>query len=209
MSAPILGEILAGRAPAVLPLTVEQYHRMIAERILREGEPTELIDGILVRKDRSDQGGTPMSHGPRHALTLKRLVRAFRPVEEQGYHLHAQLPLTLAQSQEPEPDLAVVQGGPENYQTHHPGPADVLVVIEVSDSTLEYDRTTKQRIYAQAGVPIYWIINLVEGQIEVYERPVAAEGRYEAKTEVVPGQVVTLPMGGPVLQVAVTDILPP
>ncbi len=167
MNAPLLEQVVAGRAPEVVPLTVEQYHRMLAEGILREGEPTELIDGILVRKDRSDRGGNPMAHGPRHALTLKRLDRLLRPAEACGYHLHLQLPVTLAGIQEPEPDVAVVRGSPEDYQGRHPGPQDIGAHIEVSDSTLDYDRTTKQRLDATAGIGLYWIINLPESQIEV------------------------------------------
>ncbi|HEX5269581.1 MAG TPA: Uma2 family endonuclease [Gemmataceae bacterium] len=209
MSAPVLGEVVAGRAPDVLSLTVDQYHRMIEQGILREGAPTELIDGILVRKDRSDQGGDPMSHGPRHALTIKRLERLLRPVESQGRHLHVQLPITLAPTEEPEPDLAVVRGDPEDFRNRHPGPADVVAVIEVSDSTLEYDRTTKQRLYAQAGIAVYWVINLRDGQVEIYDQPDAAAGRYRARADHTPGRAVTLAVGAAPLNVAVNDILPP
>src|SRR5262245_18416961 len=100
----VLAEVVAGRAPAPLPLTVDQYHGMIAQGILREGDSAELIDGFLIRKDRSDRGGSPTSHGPLHALSVKRAERALRPAEGAGCHLHAQLPLTLGTTQEPEPD---------------------------------------------------------------------------------------------------------
>src|SRR5262249_4645357 len=110
MSNSVLEEVVAGRAPQVLPLTVDQYHRMIASRILREGQQTELIDGVLVCRDRSDRGGDPMSHGPRHALTLKRTERQLPGVEAFGFHLHVQLPVTLGNIQEPEPDITVVRG---------------------------------------------------------------------------------------------------
>jgi len=209
MSTPVLGEVVAGRAPDVLPLTVQQYHQMIEQGILREGQPTELIDGILVRKDRSDQGGGPMSHGRRHALTIKRLERALRSVEAHGCHLHPQLPLTLATPQEPEPDLAVVRGSPEDFQDHHPAPADVVVVIEVVDSTLDYDRSTKQRLYAQAGIGVYWIVNLPGGQIEVYEQPDAVTAKYGNRTDCGAGQVLQLTIGATVVSVAVNDVLPP
>src|SRR5205823_4838937 len=128
--------------------------------------------------DRSDRGGSPTSHGPRHSLTLKRLQRLVRPAEVHGCHLHSQLPVTLSPTQEPEPDLAVVRGRAEDFDDHHPGPADVVVMIEVSDSTLDYDRTTKQRLYAEAGIALYWIVNVPDGQIEVYERPDPVAGRY-------------------------------
>ncbi len=181
--------------PRVLPLNVDQYHRMIALGILREGDPLELIDGILIRKDRADAGGDPMSHGPRHALSLKRLQRQFRPVEDWGFHLHCQLPVTLAVVQEPEPDLAIVRGIPEDYLERHPGPADILALAEVADSSLSYDRTTKQRLYALAGITLYWIINLVNRQVEVYQQPDPVAGIYQARTDYLPGQSVSLKVG--------------
>ncbi len=209
MTAPVLEEVVAGRAPDVLPLTVDQYHRMIEQGILREGEPTELIDGILVRKDSSDRGGVPMSHGPRHALAIKRLERSLRPIEGQGCHLHPQLPITLGTTKEPEPDLAVVRGRPEDFLDHHPTPADIVVVVEVADTTLEYDRSTKQRIYAQSGIELYWIVNLPQGQVEVYQRPDAIAGRYGTRSDYGIGQMLQLTIGAFVVGVAVNDMLPP
>jgi Uma2 family endonuclease len=209
MSPSVLAEVVAGRAPDVLPLTVDQYHQMIEQGILREGEPTELIDGILVRKDRTDQGGTPMSHGPRHSLTIKRLERLLRPVEAHGHHLHSQRPVTLGPTQEPEPDLAVVRGGPEDFQSRHPGPTDVVLIIDLSDTSLEYDRTTKQRLYAQSGIPVYWFVNLVDAQVEVYEQADGAAGKYCVRTDNRMGQSVHLAAGPLAISAAVADILPP
>jgi Uma2 family endonuclease len=205
----ILEQIAAGQAPSVVPLSVEQYHQMISQGILREGDSIELIDGILVRKDRADPGGDPMSHGPRHAFVVKRLQRPFRSVEEAGYHLHCQLPVTLGGIQEPEPDLAVVRGREEDYDQRHPGPADIAAIMEVAHSSLTLDRTTKQRLYANAGISIYWIVNLVENQIEVYENPQPSAGLYGRRTDYRPGQTVTLALGpGITVEVAVAEVLP-
>jgi Uma2 family endonuclease len=205
----ILEQIVAGEGPSVVPLSVEQYHKMISNGILREGDSIELIDGILVRKDRADQGGDPMSHGPRHTFTLKRLLRLFRKVEELGFHLHCQLPVTLDDIREPEPDLAVVRGGEEDYERRHPGPTDITVIIEVSESSLTLDRTTKQRLYACAAIPIYWIVNLVENQIEVYEDPLPGAGRYSRHTDYRPGQSITFALGPDLsIDVAAADVLP-
>jgi Uma2 family endonuclease len=209
MSLPLLEQVVAGRTPSLVTLTVEQYHQMIARGILREGDPSELIDGLLVLKDRSDRGGNPMSQGPRHALTLKRLQRQLRPVEDLECHLHVQLPVTLSAVREPEPDLSVVRGREEDYSLHHPRPADVLAVMEVSGSTLEYDRTTKQRLFAAANLTPYWIVNLPEEQIEVYEEPIPAEGRYGRRTDYQRGQVVPLTIQGVTLEIAVAQVLPP
>jgi hypothetical protein len=191
----ILEQMLAGRAPAFVPLTVEQYHQMIAGGILREGEPIELIDGILIRKDRADRGGDPMSHGPRHASGVKRLQRIFRKVEEWGFHLQSQLPVTLGSTQEPEPDLAVVRGHEEDFLQQHPGPADISALMEVADSSLSYDRTTKQALYAGANIPLYWIINLADRQIEVYQDPQPFLGQYRQRTDYPAGQKVNLTLG--------------
>jgi len=192
MSDSVLEQVVAGRAPEVLPLTVDQYHSMIAAGILREGQPTELIDGVLVRRDRSDRGGDSMAHGPRHSLTLKRTERQLRAVEAYGFHLHVQLPVTLGAIQEPEPDVSVVRGKAEDYLERHPGQADILALVEVSDSTLEYDRTTKQRLFAAAGIGTYLIVNLPDERIEVYQQPLVSEGRYAARTDYVAGQTLRL-----------------
>jgi Uma2 family endonuclease len=197
------------QTPNIMPLSVEQYHQMISSGILRDGESIELIDGILVRKDRADKGGDPMSHGPRHAFSVKRLQRHLRKVEEQGYHLHGQLPVTLGGIQEPEPDLAVVRGREDDYHGRHPGPGEIAAIMEVSDSSLTLDRTTKQRLYASAAIPIYWIVNLVESQVEVYDHPQPAEGKYNRRTDFRSGQTVTLTLGsGWELSVAVAEVLP-
>ena len=85
---------------------------------------------------------------------MQRLQRPFRKVEDWGYHLHSQLPVTLGATQEPEPDLAIVRGRPEDYVDHHPQAADIVAIMEVADSSLAYDRTTKLAIYAGAGARI-------------------------------------------------------
>jgi Uma2 family endonuclease len=205
----ILEQIVAGEGPNVVPLSVEQYHKMISNGILREGDSIELIDGILVRKDRADQGGDPMSHGPRHAFTVKRLQRPFREVEDAGFHVHSQLPVTLSGTQEPEPDLALVRGRDEDYGRRHPSPVDIAAIMEVSESSLTLDRTTKQRLYASAVIPIYLIVNLVENQIEVYDDPQPGSGKYGRRTDYRPGQSIALALGPDLnIDVAVADVLP-
>jgi Uma2 family endonuclease len=207
MGAPLLEEITAGDGPALMPLTVDQYHDMIRTGILHEGTPIELIDGILIAKDRSSQGGKSLSHDPPHALCITRLQRLDRLLEPIGVHLRLQLPVTLGRTSEPEPDVAVVLGKPESFANRHPGPKDLVAVMEVADSSLRYDRTTKQRKYAEAGIPHYWIVNLADRQIEVYDSPVPAEGVYGQRSDFLPGQTVRLDIGGQFIEVAVNDIL--
>jgi Putative restriction endonuclease len=109
-------------------------------------------------------------------------------------------PITLPPSHEPEPDGALVRGRPEDYLDHHPGPADVLCVIEVSDSSLKSDRTTKQSIYesiyAAAGIAQFVIVNLVESRIEVYEDANVAQRCYRVVRVLHPGDAIPLRVPG-------------
>lgn len=168
----------------LVSLTVSQYHRMIETGILPEGEPIHLIDGLLVRKDRSKAGGDPMTVGPGHAESVKKLIPLDSKLRRRGCHIQVQQPVTLPPDNEPEPDGAVVYGRPEDYHGRHPGAKDIACVIEVSDSSLRDDRTTMQRIYADHAVPQYVIVNLPEQLVEVYTEPLVGHGRY--------GRVVTL-----------------
>jgi Uma2 family endonuclease len=209
MAATLLEQIAVGEAPPFVFFNVEQYHRMIHLGIVPEGAPVELIDGLLVWKDRSARGVDPTSQDPRHALTIKRLQRLERRLEPFDCHLQLQLPVTLSETSEPEPDAAVVKGQPEAYADHHPTAADVIAVTEVADSSLRFDRSTKQRQYALAGIGQYWIVNLAENQIEVYQEPLVAEGRYLRRDDYRPGQVLSLALGSSVtIEVAVSEILP-
>jgi Uma2 family endonuclease len=204
----LVEQVVSGEAPPLVPLTVEQYHTMLERGILQDGDPIELVEGLLVRKDRGVTGRPPMTHGPRHALIVKRLMSLARSVESLGCHLLVQLPVTLSSVDEPEPDLAIVEGSLEAFTDRHPGPQDVLVVMEVADSSLRYDRGTKQRVYARAGVPAYVIVNLPDERIELYREP--AEGRYAQRTDHRAGETVTLPLTrGRTLALNVTEILGP
>jgi Uma2 family endonuclease len=109
---------------------------------------------------------------------LNRLDRLVRKVEEFGFHCRVQQPITLTNYREPAPDLAVVRGSAEMYVVRHPGPAEVAAALEVSDSSLDFDRTTKSKLYAEAGIAVYWIVNFPENALEVYEDPRPAEDTY-------------------------------
>jgi Uma2 family endonuclease len=195
--------------PGIERLNVHQLHQMIELGILREGEPIELIDGILVRKDNSDAGGDPMTHGPKHAFCVQQVMELNAEAKPHGWHLRQQLPITLTDNREPEPDVALVRGGIADYQDCHPGPSDCAAVIEVADSSLEYDRTVKAPIYASAQIPVLWIVNIPDRQIEVYQSPHAAEGRYDERTDFKCGQTAPLDLGeGASVVVKVDSILP-
>jgi Uma2 family endonuclease len=181
---------------------------MIEQGILPEGAPIELIDGLLVRKDRRDKGGSIMTVGPRHSLVVGELADRLRDLlRGVNAHVRDQLPITMGDVQEPEPDVAVALGTRRDYRGHHPGPEAVPLVIEVADSSLALDRREKLPRYAAAGIPTYWIVNLNDDIVEVYTRPRPQEAKYEHRTDFRPGDAISLEIVGTTIDVAVDDIL--
>ena len=152
-------------------MTVAQYHRMEQAGILDEDDQLELLEGLLIAK---------MTKNPPHRLSTGLLQDALLAILPKDYHLNLQEPITLLDS-EPEPDLAVIHGQRRDYRDRHPDAKAVALVIEVSDATLERDRTFKQRIYARSGIPIYWILNLRDRQLEVYTEPISDRENQEPK----------------------------
>ncbi len=209
MSTTLLDELRSGTVLPLVPITVDQYQLMLDTGILHDGDPIELIDGLLVRKDRSARGENEMTHNPRQVLLLSRLQRVLTlPCQSAGFYLRIQVPVTLTNINAPEPDIAVARGTEENYADRHPGPADLPLVIEVADSSLSIDRTTKQRLYANAGIPRYWLVNLPESLVEVYEHPDRATGKYALRTDYGPGQTIAWVMSPTqILEINVTDLM--
>ncbi len=200
----LLEEPAAARIELV-PLTVEQYHRMLAAGILEEGEPIELLDGMLVVKDR----GPGMTVNPLHSLVVSKILLLAAKLLPLGCHLRSQVAVTIPPRHEPEPDGFIVRGRPEEYLAHHPGPADVSCAVEVADTSLARDRTTKLRIYATAGIPQYVVINLPDRRVELYEDPDRERGVYRDRRELT--AEATLPLllpDGRRFEVAAADLLP-
>jgi Uma2 family endonuclease len=152
---------LQGRMAGFRRFSVAEYHKLIEIGILTEDDNLELLDGYLVHK---------MSRNPPHDATLQLIQDCLPRLLPSGWCLRMQSAITLKRS-EPEPDAAIVRGNARTYSTQHPKPADIGLVIEVADSTLDGDRIDKGRIYAEAGIAYYWIVNLVDRQIEVYTLP--------------------------------------
>jgi Uma2 family endonuclease len=146
----------------VFRLSVQQYHAMIEAGVLTEDDPVELLEGILVFK---------MPKNPAHPLAVRFLTTLIDGMLlDSDWHFRAQEPITLEDS-EPEPDGAIVRGQVRDYVKHHPGPAEIGLVIEVSDTTLARDRGIKLRGYARASISPYWIVDLVGRTVEVYTAP--------------------------------------
>ncbi|NMF65901.1 Uma2 family endonuclease [Brasilonema octagenarum] len=142
--------------------TIDEYHRLISLGFLTEGDRIELIRGELIQKTAK---GTP------HTFCTTRLCRQFDRLLGDRAVVRCQEPIILPSDSEPEPDAVIARGDEADYLAHHPYPEDILLVVEISDSTLTYDQTTKLRLYAEAGIYDYWIVNLHARQLERYSQP--------------------------------------
>lgn len=173
--------------------TRDEYDRMTSSGLFASGERIELVEGEILQM-------TPQ--GSYHATALRLAEDALRAAFGPAFDVRPQLPLALAPDSEPEPDLAVVIGSPLNYLAAHPATASLLV--EVSDAALEFDRLRKGSLYAGAGIPEYWIVNLIDRSIEVYRAP--HQGGCDSCQRLFAGDVLA-PLGRPEAVIAAADIL--
>ena len=182
-------------------LSIEQYHAIIQAGILTSDDSVELLEGWLVFK---------MPKNPPHRA-ITRLVRtALENILPAGWYVDSQEPITLFNS-EPELDIVVVRGDTRQYLDRHPGAEDIALIIEVSDTTLQRDRTVKKRIYARAGISIHWIVNLVEEQVEVYSQPLVEVEQPDYSQRLDFGRSAVIPIiieGIEIGAIAVNSLLP-
>ena len=176
--------------------TVAEYYRMAEVGILHHTERVELLDGEIIVM-------APM--GDRHANGVRRIGQALQRMARLAVTISIQCPLRLDDLSEPEPDIALLRFREDGYITH-PGPADVLVVMEVSDSTLAFDREVKSKRYAAAGIPEMWVMNLPGDCIDRLDQPGPAG--YARHTVFRRGEKIS-PAALPDLEFAVADLLPP
>lgn len=183
---------------SIYRLTVDQYEAMVASGVFTKRDRFHLINGILVKK---------MTQHPPHVVTGELTRQELERFLPEGWHIRADRPLRIPkQSSVPEPDLVIARGSIRNYSKRHPGPTDVSLVIEVSDSSLKEDRKLAQ-VYAGGGVRVYWIVNLIDGQVEVYTRP--SQKGYRSRRDFTRGQVVPVIIDCvEVGQLAISAILP-
>ena len=193
---PLLGTMAGFRR-----FSVPEYHRLTEIGVLTEDDNLELIEGYLVLK---------MSRNPPHDCSIQLTSGAITTANPNGWCLRVQCAITLADS-EPEPDITLARGSARSYAAHHPAPGEIGALVEVADSTLLGDRADKGRIYARANLPIYWIVNLVDRQIEVYEQPSGPTlaPAYGKTTTYRVGDAIPLVLDGvSVATFAVNDLLP-
>lgn len=179
--------------------SVDEYHRMIDAGVF--AQPVELLEGWILPK---------MGKNPGHVWCVGVVAAFFERVLPKGWHVRRQDPVTTSDS-EPEPDVAAVRGSPDDYRTRHPSPSDTGAAVEVAESSINRDRKVKGRVYAHASIPIYWIVNLLKAQVEVYSDPTGPikKPRYRKKQVYGIDDKVPLVIDGKVVgTIAVRDLIP-
>ena len=185
----------AAFAPIPYRFTRAEYYRM-GEAGLFADTRVELLDGEII---------TMAPQNPPHAGTTNRLASVVIRLLGAIFSIRVQAPIVLNDWSEPEPDIAICRLDPDDYRREHPRASDVLLVIEVADASLSYDRGRKVAAYAGGGIPEYWIVNLVDRRIEVLSDPDRAAQRYRSAHDVLACDSLPLP-GGALL--AAADMLP-
>jgi Uma2 family endonuclease len=199
-SSPFIGLPFSSGISSFHRFKVTEYHRLIDLGILTEDDQLELLDGHLVNK---------LSRNPDHDTGIDLFREAVSRHIPPGRMLRCQEAVTLCGS-EPEPDFAIVRGGPRAFRLNHPTPAEIDLLVEVANSTLDLDQSVKGALYAHAGIAEYWIINLVDRIVEVYTLPSASSPPgYNARTDYAPGQAVPFSLNGTLIaSIPVSDLLP-
>lgn len=173
--------------------TREEYERLVEGGVFHEDERLELIEGEILQM-------TPQN--ARHAATVTLVYGTLNGLLLEEYSVRVQLPLALGEDSEPEPDVAVVEGGPRDYLQEHPRTA--ALVVEVADSSLAFDRSKKLPLYARSGIPEVWIVDVAKGRLEVHRDPELDDFREQetlTREERVASKILREP-------VAVADLLP-
>jgi Uma2 family endonuclease len=178
-------------------MTVGQYERLVQTGLL-DGQPIELINGLLVNK---------IEKSSPHSWTVEALREAIGRLLASGWSFRQEQPVAIPDLNEPEPDLVVVRGSRDDYAKRHPRADDVALLIEVSDSTLEKDRGPKLRAYARGEIQVYWIVNLIDRQLEIHTSP--SPTGYRDRRVMAVGDEALLVIGGQeVGRIPVSTILP-
>ncbi|MBC6419386.1 MAG: Uma2 family endonuclease [Prochloron sp. SP5CPC1] len=167
--------------------TLQEYHRLTEIGFFKEDDRVELIQGEIMEM---------AAKGTAHTVCCSNLLIALAMQVSDRAKLRCQDPILLPSNSEPEPDFAVVRNREDDYLASHPTPEDILLVIEIADSSLHYDRQIKLPLYAAAGITDYWIVNLLENQLESYQKPFQKQqGDYDySKRQIfLPHNTITLP----------------
>ena len=184
-------------------LTLEQYERMVDEGIIGEHDRVHLINGIVVAK---------MTQNDPHCTADDLCDEALRRVIPAGWYIRGAKPIRIPgragrPDSKPEPDRCVVRGTVRDYEERTPGPADVGLVVEIADTSLAIDRRYGTDLYGPARIPVYWIVNLMDRQVEVCTKP--GPRGYRSTEVFKEGQSVPVVIGGRAVgRIAIEEILP-
>lgn len=182
--------------------TLSEYQHLIELGIFNEDERLELLDGLLVEM-------SPIN--PRHAVCVDKLSRVINHLLYNKAWIRVQAPITIeGRSSQPQLDVTVAFLQPEVYEERHVKAGEIFLLVEVADSSLYGDQTDKQELYASAGIPEYWIVNLVDNQLEVYQEPylsATGEGSYKLKRTYMRNETVSI-QAFPDCPIALNEVLP-
>ena len=183
--------------PDLHRINVHEYERIVAAGVL-DDERVELIDGYLVRK---------MPNNPPHIWSIRKILSLLAGFLPPGWTWRLGQAVRIPEFNEPEPDIAIVRGSDDDYKHRFPEPADVALLVEVSEFAPDREHGEKLSAYAQADVLVYRIVNLVDGHVDVYTGPCPTG--YRSRQVFNPGQTVPVVIDGIEFgRIAVTDILP-
>ena len=179
-------------------LTVRQVDQMTVAGVIAEDDPLELIEGLLVTK---------MSRNRPHIVAGKKGLMVLSRIVPPGWHVAKEDPVVASDWSKPEPDLTVVRGAAVDYLDRDVTAADVALAIEIAESSLSIDQNEMARVYASSGIPVYWIVNLVDNQLEVYTNP--GTNGYQASQILTPAEEVSVVIEGrEVGRIKIAELLP-
>jgi Uma2 family endonuclease len=200
---PVSAEPAPAQGGELYRLSIAQYHQIAAAGIISDKAPVFLLEGLLVMKATKSQ---------LHIVATAQLNQLLNRAVPDGWYISSQNPVTIeATHSEPEPDGKVVRGSPKDYRERRVGPTDTALVVEVADFSLRFDQTKMKATYARAGIPVYWIVNVIDRRIEVYTDPTGPDSNpdYRQRTEFGPEAEVPLVLDGrEVARIAVRELLP-
>ena len=201
-------QIALGVSPPPPTLTTAEFERQSLTGAYPPEWDVELLDGTLVLRDARDDSGDLTTMGPLHShftTLLRELLAA--PGKEAGCHYREEKPIAIPPRNGPRPDGALVRGASADYLDRNPGPAEIVLTIEVAHSSLDHDRTTKARIYAAAGLSTYWLLNVADRTLEVRTDPDPAAGTYRSTVTLTAADTATLPLPGGPVALPLADLL--
>jgi Uma2 family endonuclease len=176
--------------------TIRDYHRMSELGFLNPDEKTELIAGQVVLM---------VAKGQAHVIALQLLAVKLQEQLSGSVHIRTQDPIVLDDYSEPEPDLVIVRGEILDYADHHPRPDEILLVVEVADSTLQRDCEIKDKAYAQSTISEYWVLDLPQRRLHIFRDPTPS-GYANHLILTVPNQATCMAL--PNLRLTISDVLP-